>query len=112
VRPVLRTDDREALIAAVLDGAGIMRIGMFDPALVTPGRLREILTDWSCPGGQSFYALYRKAAKLPLRVAAFVAFAEQAFAAFDPEGVTMVRTPGRRGEAARPTRSSRGSAGP
>jgi len=112
VSPVLRTDDREALIAAVLDGAGIMRIGMFDPALVTAGRLREILTDWSCPGGQSFYALYRKAAKLPLRVAAFLAFAAEAFAAFDPDGVTMRRTPGRGGELARPTRSSRGSAGP
>lgn len=112
VPPVLRTDDREALIAAVLDGAGIMRIGMFDPALVTGGRLRQVLTDWSCPGGQSFYALYRKAARLPLRVAAFVAFAEQAFAAFDPDGVTMVRTLGRRGAAARPTRSNRGSADP
>jgi DNA-binding transcriptional LysR family regulator len=104
VSPVFRTDDREALIAAVLDGAGIMRIGLFDPALVAAGRLRQILAEWSCPGGQSFYAMYRKAARLPLRIGAFLAFVEQAFAAFDPDGITMVKT--------RPTRSSRGSADP
>jgi DNA-binding transcriptional LysR family regulator len=109
---VLRTDDREALIAAVLDGAGIMRIGMFDPALLAAGRLRKILTEWSCPGGQSFYAIYRKTARLPLRTGAFLAFAEQAFAAFDPDGITMVRAAGRAGRPARPTRWRRGSAGP
>ena len=109
--PVMRTDDREALIAAVVGGAGIMRIGMFDPALVGSGRLRKILTEWSCPGGQSFYAIYRRTARLPPRVAAFLAFTEQAFTVFDPDGVTMARAAGR-GRPGRPTRSSQGSADP
>ena len=112
IRPALLTDDREALIAAVVGGAGVMRIGMFDPALVTSGRVQRILTDWSCPGGHSFYAMYRKTPRVPPRIAAFLTFAEQAFAAFDPDGITMVKAAGRPGRPARPTRSRRGSADP
>ena len=112
ISPVLRTDDREALIAAVVGGAGIMRIGMFDPGLVTSGRLRKILTDWSCPGGQAFYAMYRKSGRLPPRIAAFLEFAEQAFAAFDPDAVTMLRAANGRRPDPPPTRSRRESAGP
>jgi DNA-binding transcriptional LysR family regulator len=111
IRPALVTEDREALIAAVVGGAGIMRIGMFDPALVTSGRLRKILTDWTCPGGQAFYALYRKTTRLPPRVTAFLAFIEAAFASFDPDGITMARRAART-PPPRATRSSRGSAGP
>ena len=112
IRPAFLTDDREALIAAVVGGAGIMRIGLFDPGLVTSGRLRKILADWSCPGGQAFYAMYRKTARLPPRVAAFLAFAGQAFAAFDPDGITMARAALRRARTPRATRSRRESAGP
>ena len=90
VAPVFSTDDREALIAAVVGSAGIMRIGMFDPALITSGRLRKLLPDWTCPGGQGVYALYRKSARLAPKVPAFLAFAEEAFAAFDPEELTVI----------------------
>jgi DNA-binding transcriptional LysR family regulator len=90
VAPVFSTDDREALIAAVVGGAGIMRIGMFDPALITSGRLRKLLPDWTCPGGQGVYALYRKSARVAPKIAAFLAFAEEAFAAFDPEELTVI----------------------
>jgi len=85
----LVTNDREALIAAVVGGAGVMRIGMFDPALVTSGRLRRLLPDWSCPGGQFVYALYRKTPRLAPKVSAFLAFVDEAVAAFDPEEVTL-----------------------
>jgi DNA-binding transcriptional LysR family regulator len=119
IRPALLTDDREALIAAVVGGAGIMRIGMFDPALVTSGRVRKILPEWSCPGGQSFYAMYRRTSRLPPRVAAFLELAQHAFAAFDPEGVTMVRparlvppAPGSRRSTTRPGGAGPGAARP
>jgi LysR family transcriptional regulator for bpeEF and oprC len=112
ITPALLTDDREALIAAVVGGAGIMRIGMFEPTLVTSGRLRKILADWSCPGGQSFYALYRRTPRLPPRVAAFLTLAEEAFAAFDPDGVTMLRAANGARRRPEPTRSRRGSADP
>lgn len=93
ISPAFVTNDREALIAAVVGGAGVMRIGMFDPGLVTSGRLRRLLTDWSCPGGQVVYAMYRKTPRLSPKVATFLAFAEQAFAAFDPDELTMQHKP-------------------
>jgi hypothetical protein len=67
-----------------------MRIGMFDPGLVTSGRLRKLQPDWSRPGGQVVYAMYRRTPRLSPKVAAFLAFAEEAFAAFDPEEVTLL----------------------
>jgi LysR family transcriptional regulator, regulator for bpeEF and oprC len=90
VSSVFSTNDREALIAAVIGGAGIMRIGMFDPALVTSGVLRKVLPEWTCPGGQPVYALYRKTARLAPKVAAFLEFVEEAFAAFDRDELTVV----------------------
>jgi DNA-binding transcriptional LysR family regulator len=90
VSPTFLTNDREALIAAVVGGAGIMRIGMFDPALITSGRVRRLLGDWSCPGGQTVYALYRRMKPLPPKIAAFLALAEEGFAAFDPEERTLL----------------------
>jgi LysR family transcriptional regulator, transcriptional activator for dmlA len=94
ITPAFSTTDREALIAAVIGGAGIMRIGMFDPALITSGRLRKLLIDWTCPGGQAVYAMYRKTPRLAPKIAAFLAFAEEAFAAFDPDELTIVHKPG------------------
>ena len=93
VAPCFVTNDREALIAGAVGGAGIMRIGMFDPALVASGRLRPLLTDWTCTGGQVIYAMYRKTPEMSPKVAAFLAFAEDAFAAFDPDEVTLRHRP-------------------
>jgi DNA-binding transcriptional LysR family regulator len=105
IPPMFVTNDREALIAAVVGGAGVMRIGMFDPGLVTTGCLRALLTDWSCPGGQVIYAMYRKTPRLSPKVAAFLAFAEEAFAAFDPDELTILHT--RRSGAPAPRRAGR-----
>ncbi len=88
--PALLTNDREALITAAVGGAGIMRIGMFDPGLITSGRIRRILGDWKCLGGPSLYAIYRKTPRLAPKIAAFLEFAAEALAAFDPEEITMV----------------------
>jgi len=88
--PAFSTDDREALISAVVGGAGIMRIGMFDPGLVTSGRLCRLLAEWACPGGQAVYVMYRKTSRLSPKVQAFLAFAQEALAAFDPEELTLL----------------------
>lgn len=89
VSGVLTTDDRDGMLAAVLAGAGIMRIGMFDPGLLASGALRRVLPGWTCPGGPTLYALYRRAPRPVPKVAAFLAFAAEAVADFDPEGVTL-----------------------
>ncbi len=90
----LVTDDREALLAAALAGAGIVRVGMFDPGLLASGALRRVLPDWSCPGGPALHALYRRTAEPVPRVAVFLDFFASALAEFDPEGLTL--TPARR----------------
>ena len=87
------TDDREGMIAAVLAGGGIMRIGMFDPGLITSGRLRQLLGEWRCPGGPPIYGLYRKSHRATPKVAAFLDFAAEVYAAFDPEERTMTHPP-------------------
>jgi DNA-binding transcriptional LysR family regulator len=94
ITPSVATYDREGLIAAVLTGAGFMKLGCFDPGLVASGQLRKVLTDWSCLGGVPIYALYRKSARMPPKLAAFMAFVAEAFAAFDPEEVTLLHDPG------------------
>ncbi|HYZ34471.1 MAG TPA: LysR family transcriptional regulator [Crenalkalicoccus sp.] len=89
VPAALMTDDREALLAAALAGAGVIRVGMFDPGLLASGALRRILSDWSCPGGPTLNALYRRTPGLVPKVAAFLDFAAAALADFDPEGLTL-----------------------
>jgi DNA-binding transcriptional LysR family regulator len=89
VAPRVVSYDREGLIAAVLAGAGLMRLGCFDPNLISSGQLRKVLTDWTCPPGISIFAMYRKTPRLPPKIGAFLAFAEEAFAAFDPDEVTL-----------------------
>ena len=79
----LVTDDREGMIDAVLAGGGLMRIGMLDPALITSGRLRKVLGEWQCVGGQPIYALYRKSSPMPPKIAAFLEFVGECFAGFD-----------------------------
>jgi DNA-binding transcriptional LysR family regulator len=84
------THDREGLIAAVLAGAGLMRLGCFDSGLIGSGHLRRVLRDWSCPPGYPIYAMYRKTTRVPPKLAVFLEFVEEAFAAFDPEEVTLL----------------------
>ena len=88
----LMTDDREGLIAAALAGGGLMRIGMFDPLLITSGRLRKVLNGWNCAGAPPFYAVYRKTQRLSPRIAAFLEFVSEAMTAFDPDGMTLEAT--------------------
>ncbi|HYF06757.1 MAG TPA: LysR family transcriptional regulator [Acetobacteraceae bacterium] len=92
VAAALTTDDRDGMLAAVLAGAGIMRIGLFDPGLLTSGALQRVLPGWTCPGGPALYALYRRTPRAVPKVTAFLAFAAQAVADFDPEGATLAPT--------------------
>jgi hypothetical protein len=94
VPAALVTDDREALLAAALAGAGIVRVGMFDPGLLASGTLRRVLPDWSCPGGPTLHALYRRTAEPVPKVAAFLDFFAVALVEFDSEGLAL--TPVRR----------------
>jgi len=87
--PALYSNDREGLITAALNGAGVMRVGMFDPALIASGRLQRALQDWQCVDQVQIYALYRKASRNVPKVRAFVEFAAEAMTAFDPEEITM-----------------------
>ena len=66
-----------------------MRVGMFDPALIASGRLQRALQDWQCVDQVQIYALYRKGSRNVPKVRAFVDFAAEAMAAFDPEEITM-----------------------
>jgi DNA-binding transcriptional LysR family regulator len=100
VRHHLVTDDREALLTAALASAGVFRIGMFNPALLSTGRLVRVLEAWDWPGGPELSMLYRRTARLPRRIVAFMEFAEDAVRAFDPMGMTVealnqsIATPG------------------
>ncbi len=89
VAPRVVTYEREGLMAAVLAGAGLMRVGCFDPYLVSSGQLRRVLTDWTCPPGFPIYAMYRKTPRMPSKIGAFLQSVEEAFGAFDPEEVTL-----------------------
>lgn len=88
--PAVVTGDRKGMIAAVAAGAGLMRIGCFDPSLIASGQLRRVLADWSCLGGFNIHAMFRKSPRMPPKLAVFLEFVAQAFAAFDPDEVTLV----------------------
>jgi DNA-binding transcriptional LysR family regulator len=83
------TDDRESLVAGCLAGVGVMRIGMFDPVLLASGALARVLPGWTCPDGPLLYALYRRTAAVPPKIAAFLDFLAAALADFDREGVAL-----------------------
>jgi DNA-binding transcriptional LysR family regulator len=80
---------RRVNVAAVLAGARIMRIGMFDPCLLASGALCRMLPGWTCPGGPILSALYRRTTRPAPKVAAFLGFAAAAVADFNPEAVTL-----------------------
>ena len=88
----LVTDDREGLIAAAVAGCGLIRAGLFDPELITSGRLRKVLKDWNCLGAPVHYAIYRKTLRMPAKIAAFLEFVTEALAAFDPDELTITRS--------------------
>jgi LysR family transcriptional regulator for bpeEF and oprC len=90
VPAALVTDDREGLIAAALAGGGVMRSGMFGPAAIATGRLKRLLGEWTCLDAPALYVLYRRTPRLAPHIAAFLEFAAQAFAAFDPEELTLI----------------------
>jgi hypothetical protein len=81
-----------------------MRIGAFDPGLITAGRLRKVLGDWRCLGAVPVYALYRKSSRMAPKIAAFLEFVAQAFEQFDPDEVTLTHCAGF-GESVRRPRS-------
>ncbi|MCA3071128.1 MAG: LysR family transcriptional regulator [Rhodocyclaceae bacterium] len=85
----LVTDDREALLEAAIAGAGLFRMGMFSPALLSSGRLVRVLEQWQWPGAPALSMLYRRMPRVPRRIAVFMAFAEEAVRAFDPMGLTL-----------------------
>ena len=89
VRHHLVTDDREALLAAALAGAGLFRIGMFSPDLLSSGRLVNVLREWDWPGGPDLSMLHRRGERLPRRITAFMEFAVDAVRLFDPKGMTL-----------------------
>jgi DNA-binding transcriptional LysR family regulator len=94
VQPAIVCDHREGLMAALLGGAGLFRGGNFDPAYITSGRVRRVLTDWTCSGGFPIYVLYRKTQRLAPKIVAFLEFAAEAFAAFDREELTLIHEQG------------------
>ena len=94
ISPTLFSNDREALITALVSGAGLYRTAIFDPFLVTAGRILRVLPEWPCVDRKSAYAIYRKSARLSPKLAAFLEFAAEAFAAFDPQEQGFIHNPG------------------
>ena len=67
---------------------------MFDPSLITSGQLRKVLSEWTCPNlhAHSMYAMYRRTPRPIPKISAFLEFAAAAFAAFDPDELTLVHS--------------------
>lgn len=63
---------------------------MFGPAPIATGQLKRLLVAWNCSGAPAVYALYRRTPRLTPKIAAFLDFAAEAFAAFDPEELTLI----------------------
>jgi DNA-binding transcriptional LysR family regulator len=92
--PAIVSDDREGLLAALVGGAGLYRTGNFDPAWIKSGRVKRVLADWTCPDGFPIYAIYRRTPRIAPKIAAFLEFAAEAFAEFDPDELTMIHERG------------------
>jgi DNA-binding transcriptional LysR family regulator len=89
-QPAIVSDDREGLLAALVGGAGLYRTGNFDPAWIKSGRVQRVLADWTCPDGFPIFAIYRRTPRIAPKIAAFLEFAAEAFAEFDPDELTMI----------------------
>lgn len=89
VVPRVVAQDRQGIIAAVIAGAGLMRIGCFDPTMISSGRLQRVLPEWTCPPGFPIFAMYRRTAASCPKVQAFLRFVDDAFAQFDPLEITL-----------------------
>jgi DNA-binding transcriptional LysR family regulator len=89
VAPQVVAHDRQGIIAAVLAGVGLMRLGCFDPSFISSGRLQRVLPEWTCPAGFPIYAMYRRSASTSPKIQAFLGFLEESFALFDPGEVTL-----------------------
>ncbi|MFN0041147.1 MAG: LysR family transcriptional regulator [Burkholderiales bacterium] len=89
VVPRVISQNVEGLLAAILAGSGLMRVGFINPYLISSGQLLRVLDDWTCPPGPPIYAMYRKMARMSPKVAAFLEFVDEAFNAFDPEETTL-----------------------
>jgi hypothetical protein len=64
--------------------------GLLRPGIRGLGTACPIVPDWSCPASFNIYALYRRS-KIPApRVSAFIQFVREAFAAFDPQELTVL----------------------
>lgn len=93
ITPCVVTGDREGLIVAATAGAGLIFMACFDPALINTRQLQRVLPEWSCGESFNVYVMHRRSAKLAPRVATFLRFVREAFAAFDPDEITVVHAP-------------------
>jgi len=89
IAPTVVSGDREGLMVAAVGGAGIVYMACFDPSLVSSGKLRRLFPDWNSVDSFNIYALYRRNARSVPRIAAFLQFVRDAFAAFDPDEKTV-----------------------
>jgi DNA-binding transcriptional LysR family regulator len=90
VPPTMVSTDREGLLVAAMSGAGIVYLACFDPAVIASVQLRRLFPQWTCPESFNIHIMYRRNSNPVPRVAAFVQFARESFAAFDPEELTIV----------------------
>jgi LysR family transcriptional regulator for bpeEF and oprC len=89
VPSTILSDEREGLMAAAVEGAGITRAGIFDPSLVRTGILRKLLVDWNWLGRPNWYAIYRRTPSIPTKIAVFLDFVKDALIKFDPDELTI-----------------------
>jgi DNA-binding transcriptional LysR family regulator len=95
ITPTVLSGDREGLMVAAMEGAGIVYMACFDPSLLSGGKLRRLFPEWGAVDSFGIYALCRRSARNVPRVSAFLQFVREAFAAFDPEERTIRHAPNR-----------------
>ena len=93
ILPAVVSADREGLLVAASGGAGIVYMACFDPSLISTGKLCRLLPDWDAVDSFNIYAVYRRNAPSVPRVASFLKFVHESFAAFDPHEWTVRHGP-------------------